>query len=55
MLEKLESLEQEYQSLEASLADPAVLSDQREYQRLSKRYAEMGELVATIREYKKAL
>ncbi|HEU4741431.1 MAG TPA: peptide chain release factor 1 [Meiothermus sp.] len=55
MLEKLESLEQEYQSLEASLADPAVLSDQGKYQRLSKRYAEMGELVATIREYKKAL
>ena len=55
MLEKLESLEQEYQSLEASLADPAVLTDQSKYQRLSKRYAEMGELVATIREYKKAL
>ena len=55
MLEKLEQLQQEYLNVEASLADPAVLSDQSQYQRLSKRYAEMGGLVRTIREYKKAL
>lgn len=55
MLDKLEQLEQEYAGLEVSLADPAVLSQQSEYQRLSKRYAEMGELVRLIREYKKAL
>jgi peptide chain release factor 1 len=55
MLEKLEQLQQEYLNLEASLADPAVLSDQTQYGRLSKRYAEMGGLVRTIREYKKAL
>lgn len=55
MLEKLESLEQEYQLLEAQLADPAVLTNQTEYQRLSKRYSDMGYLVNTIREYKKVL
>ncbi|MFN3390908.1 MAG: peptide chain release factor 1 [Meiothermus ruber] len=55
MLEKLESLEAEYQALERQLADPAVLANQSEYQRISKRYAEMGHLVETIRSYKEAL
>ncbi len=55
MLEKLESLESEYQALERQLADPAVLTNQHEYQRISKRYAEMGHLVKVIRNYKEAL
>lgn len=55
MLEKLDQLELEYAGLEASLADPSVLANQAEYQRLSRRYAEMGELVRLIRSYKKAL
>jgi peptide chain release factor 1 len=55
MLEKLESLEAEYQALERQLADPAVLTNQTEYQRISKRYAEMGHLVKVIRNYKEAL
>ncbi|MDT7919791.1 MAG: peptide chain release factor 1 [Meiothermus sp.] len=55
MLEKLESLESEYQALERQLADPAVLTNQTEYQRISKRYAEMGHLVKVIRNYKEAL
>jgi len=54
MLEKLESLEAEYQALERQLADPAVLTNQSEYQRISKRYADMGYLVRTIRQYKEA-
>jgi peptide chain release factor 1 len=55
MLEKFNQLEDEYRQLEASLADPAVLSDQARYQRLSRRYAEMGSLIELIRRYKKAL
>lgn len=55
MLEKLASLEAEYQTLERQLADPAVLANQTEYQRISKRYADMGYLVRTIRQYKEAL
>lgn len=55
MLEKLESLEAEYQTLERQLADPAVLTNQSEYQRISKRYADMGYLVRIIRQYKEAL
>lgn len=55
MLEKLESLEAEYQTLERQLADPAVLTNQSEYGRISKRYADMGYLVRTIRQYKEAL
>jgi peptide chain release factor 1 len=53
MLDKLESLESEYQALENQLADPAVLGNTTEYQRISKRYADMGYLVGLIREYKK--
>jgi peptide chain release factor 1 len=55
MLEKLEALESEYQALERQLADPAVLTNQSEYLRISKRYAEMGHLILVIRSYKKAL
>jgi peptide chain release factor 1 len=55
MLEKLSSLENEYRTLEAQLADPSLLANQQEYGRLSKRYSEMGSLIATIREYKKTL
>jgi peptide chain release factor 1 len=55
MLEKLSALEHEYQTLESQLADPAVFTNQTEYQRLSKRYSDMGQLVSTIREYKKTL
>ncbi|WP_299427534.1 peptide chain release factor 1 [uncultured Meiothermus sp.] len=55
MLEKLESLEAEYQTLERQLADPLVLTNQSEYQRISKRYADMGYLVRTIRQYREAL
>ncbi|MDX2006998.1 MAG: peptide chain release factor 1 [Meiothermus sp.] len=55
MLEQLETLEAEYKSVENQLADPSVLANQTEYQRLSKRYSEMGHLVALIREYKQAL
>ncbi|MBF6595428.1 MAG: peptide chain release factor 1 [Thermaceae bacterium] len=55
MLEKLSSLEHEYQTLEAQLSDASVLTNQQEYGRLSKRYADMGSLISVIREYKKTL
>ncbi len=55
MLEKLEPLEKEYQTLEQQLADPAVLANPTAYQRITKRYAEMGHLIETIRAYKQAL
>jgi peptide chain release factor 1 len=53
MLDKLARLEEEYRELEALLADPEVLKDQKRYQALSRRYAEMGEIIALIREYRK--
>ncbi|KIX84419.1 peptide chain release factor 1 [Thermus filiformis] len=55
MLEKLARLEEEYRELEALLSDPEVLKDQKRYQALSRRYAEMGELVEAGRAYRKAL
>lgn len=55
MLDKLARLEEEYRELEALLADPEVLKDQKRYQALSRRYAEMGEIIALTREYRKVL
>ena len=55
MLDKLARLEGEYRELEALLADPEILKDQKRYQALSRRYAEMGEIIALIREYRKVL
>ena len=55
MLDKLDRLEEEYRELEALLSDPEVLKDKGRYQSLSRRYAEMGEVIGLIREYRKVL
>ncbi|AEB11296.1 Peptide chain release factor 1 [Marinithermus hydrothermalis DSM 14884] len=55
MLEKLKQLETEYQALEAQLGDPGVLADPKRYRELSRRYAELGEIVRVYREYTKTL
>ena len=54
MLEKLKKLEEEYNALEAELGDPAVLADAARFREASRRYAELGEVVRTFREYRKA-
>ncbi len=55
MLDKLARLEEEHQALEAELADPGVLRDPERYKTLSRRYAELGEVVETIRAYRRVL
>lgn len=54
MRDKLEKIIKGYEELQDKLGDPAVLSDQKEYTRLSKEYANQGPLVAKAREYVQA-
>jgi peptide chain release factor 1 len=55
MFEKIEELEQRYRELEALLADPGVIANQPEFRKLSREHAELSELVAAYRQYKKVL
>ncbi len=54
MLDRLDGLQREFDEIEASLADPEVLADQRRYRELSRRYRELGELVGRLRELRQA-
>jgi peptide chain release factor 1 len=49
LFDRLESLEDEYVSLEASLSDPAIGSDQRQLRTVSKRYKDLTPVVDCIR------
>jgi len=52
-LDRLDALEQRYEDLEATLADPAVVADQERYQKSAKAHASLEEIVTKYREYKK--
>ena len=51
MREKLEKIIEAYEELQEKMGDPAVLSDQKEYNRLAKEYATQGPLVKQARAY----
>jgi peptide chain release factor 1 len=51
---RLDELEQTYTSIEDQLADPAVFADHDRFVELSKRYAELGEVVRAYRAWKAA-
>ncbi|WP_457637513.1 peptide chain release factor 1 [Oceanithermus sp.] len=53
MLDKLKKLEEEYNVLESELGDPEVLADAARFREASRRYAELGEIIQTFREYRK--
>lgn len=55
MIDKLEALKSEYEALEKSLGDPALISDQSRYRTAMKRYAELGNIVKVFNEYKEVL
>jgi peptide chain release factor 1 len=55
MLEKLAEIEARFDEIEAQLQDPSVASDPKELQRLGKARAEIEDLVAAIREYRRHL
>ncbi|HZD00735.1 MAG TPA: peptide chain release factor 1 [Actinomycetes bacterium] len=54
MFDRLEEIEHTYTSIEDQLADPAVLADHERFIGLSKRYAELGDMVRTYRAWKSA-
>ena len=45
MLDRLSELEREYEDVEARLADPELLADQRRYQEVTRRYRELEAIV----------
>ena len=55
MLERLKAIEADYAALEASLASPDVLGDQRKLKEASRRYKQQTPLVECIRRYRDAL
>jgi len=55
MMDKLNSLEQKFEDLNAVLADPAVISDQFAYQKHAKAHRELSPVVEKFREYKEVL
>ncbi len=53
MFQKLDQVENRYQELETLLADPKVLGNPKEMQKLGRERAELSQLVETYRAYKK--
>ena len=53
MFEKLEAVEKRYEELTKMIADPEVISNQSEWQKLMKEHASIEDVVAKFREYKK--
>ena len=51
MREKLEKIIKAYEELQSKMSDPAILSNQKEYNHLAKEYANQGPLVAQARAY----
>src|SRR5215475_602106 len=52
LIDKLRTVEARYDELTQQLADPAVVSDSKRYQKTAKAHAELGELVNKFRQYK---
>ncbi|HEX5772739.1 MAG TPA: peptide chain release factor 1 [Geomobilimonas sp.] len=55
MFDKIEELERRYQELEALLSDPVVIANQPEFRKLSREHADLTDLVAAYRRYRKVL
>ena len=52
MFSKLDHLEERYEELTEFLSDPAVISNQKEFQKYARAHAGLTEVVAAYREYK---
>ena len=53
MLDKLAEVEKRYVELESLMSDPQLLNQQREYSKFAKKRAELEEIVACFREWRK--
>lgn len=54
MFDRLAEIEQRYDELSRTLADPAALADYAQYQKAAKAHADMEEIVALYRRFRKA-
>jgi peptide chain release factor 1 len=55
MFQKLEEVERRFVEIGDSLSDPRTISNQAEFQRLSKEYSDLTDIVEAYRAYKKVL
>lgn len=53
MFEKLQAVEERYEELTKLIADPEIIANQAEWQKLMKEHASIEEIVLKFREYKK--
>src|SRR3984885_2615318 len=53
MFDRLEQLEDRYKELEVELSDPALVSDQQRYQKITKQHRDMEPVIERFREYKR--
>jgi len=54
VFERLDEIERTYDEIEGRLGDPAVLADQPRFVELSRRYAELGDVVRAYRQWRAA-
>ncbi len=52
MFEKLDALEEKFDSLTQKLSEPAIIANQEKFREYAKSHAELGEIVEKYREYK---
>jgi peptide chain release factor 1 len=55
LLDKLQGIAERYDLLERLLADPQIIANRDEYQKYSREHAELAEVVAVYRQYRKVL
>ncbi len=55
MFDKIQDLEIRYQEIESLLSEPAVISNQPEFRKLSREHADLAPLIEAFRRYKKVL
>ena len=53
MFEKLQAVEERYEELTKLIADPEIIANQSEWQKLMKEHASIEDVVLKFREYKK--
>ena len=53
MLERLTQIEARYDDLSAQMADPALVSDQQQYQKITKQHRDLQSVVENIRDLKR--
>jgi peptide chain release factor 1 len=55
MFDKLEAVEKRYEEVAQLLTDPGVIGRRQEFQKLSKEHADLSDLVAAYRDYKRVV